>query len=435
MYQQSNQPGDPVEANAPPQIPEPTSPPWSNTTKLVVALTLVAVVAGFFISFRNIVGPLLMAFLLAYVLYPTANYIRSRLPTSWRVSVTLIYVVLFIIILGVLIWGGFVLVDQILALIKFLDRQVANLPALINDLTSHPLQIGPFILGLGTAELQGILTQLFGAVQPLFTQVGGLVGGIASSAAVLIGWTLFVLLISYFILAELEGVPGEIFALNIPHYQQDIDRMKIELGRIWNAFLRGQLIIFLLTILIYSILLAVLGVRYFYGLALLAGLARFVPYVGPAITWTAYGLVAYFQGSTFFGLSPLVYALIVVGIALFIDTIMDNFVTVRVLGSALRVHPAMVMVAAIVGATLLGVIGVVLAAPVLATLKLFFGYAFRKLSDQDPWEGMDISPPTPRPLLPGFGGLWRRAKGRWRRLRGHEQPEDEEAEEDQEDQE
>ncbi len=418
MYQPSEEPNELIGPGAPPRIPEPTSPPWSNTTKLVVALTLVAALAGFFISFRNIVGPLLMAFLLAYVLYPTANHIRRRLPASWRVSVTLIYVVLFVIILGVLVWGGFVLVDQILALIKFLDRQVANLPTLIDELTAHPLRIGPFVLGLGTVELQGILTQLFGAVQPLFTRVGSLVAGLASSAAVLIGWTLFVLLISYFILAESEGVPGEIINLNIPRYQADIDRMKIELGRIWNAFLRGQLIIFLLTILIYSILLGGLGVRFFYGLALLAGLARFVPYVGPAITWTAYGLVSYFQGSTFFGLNSFTYALIVVGIALLTDMIMDNFVTVRVLGSALRVHPAMVMVAAIVGATLLGVIGVVLAAPVLATLKLFLGYAFRKLSDQDPWEGMDVSPPAPRPLPPGLGGVWRRVKGGWNRLRG-----------------
>ncbi len=400
-----------------PVTPKKSSPPWSNTTKLVVALTLVAAVGGFFISYRNIVGPLLLAFLLAYVLYPTANYIRRRLPASWRVSVTLIYLVLMIIILGVLVWGGFVLVDQILALIKFLDRQVANLPSLVNELAARPLQIGPFVLKLGTLELQSILTQLFGTIQPLFTKVGGLVAGIASSAVVLVGWTLFVLLISYFILAESQGVPGEIIDLNIPGYESDIDRMKTELGRIWNAFLRGQLIIMLLVVLVYSILLAILGVRFFYGLALLAGLARFVPYVGPAITWTAYGLVAYFQGYTLFGLQPFTYALIVIGIALLTDMIMDNFVTPRLLGSALRVHPAMVMVAAIVGASLLGVIGVVLAAPVLATLKLFLSYAFRKLSDQDPWEGMDISPPPARPLPPGFGSIWRQIVRAWKKLR------------------
>ncbi len=400
----------------PPSPPTPRrsfSPPWSNTTKLVVALTLVAVIAGFFIKFRNIVGPLLMAFLLAYMLYPVAKYMRRRLPTSWRVSVTLIYVFLLVVILGILVGGGFVLVDQILALIKFLESQLTNLPKLIDQLTAAPIKIGPFTLRLGTTELQGLTTQLFGTIQPLFSSLGGVVASFASSAIVLIGWTLFVVLISYFILAELQGVPEEMIGLNIPGYEADVERMKVELGRIWNAFLRGQVIIMVLIVLVYSVLLGVLGVRFFYGLALLAGLARFVPYVGPAITWTAYGLVSYFQGYNPFGLHPFTYALIIVGLALLTDMVLDYFVTPRLLGNVLRVHPAMVMVAAIMGATLLGVIGVVLAAPVLATLKLFLTYALRKLSDQDPWFGMDVSPPMARPLPPGLQTVWRRIQNIW----------------------
>lgn len=408
--------GGPPGSNKEPGLPA-SSPLWSNTTKLVVALTLVATIAGFFISFRKIVGPLLLAFLLAYVLHPTVDYVRRRLPASWRLSTTLVYLVLLILVLGILVGGGFVLVDQTLSLVKFLERQVANLPVLIDQITSNPIHIGPFEFRPGNVEFQSAVTQLFGAIQPLFGRVGALIAGFASSAAIFIGWTLFVLLISYFILAESQGVPGEIINLRIPGYQADIDRMKAELGRIWNAFLRGQLIIVLLTVLIYSFLLAVLGVRFFYGLALLAGLARFIPYVGPAIAWAAYGLVAFFQGDTLFGLEPLTYALVVIVIAWVTDIIMDNYVAPRVLGSALRVHPAMVMVAALVGASLLGVVGVVLAAPVLATVKLFLDYAVRKLSDQDPWEGMEISLPPPRPLPPGVSGMSRQVSTWWHKLR------------------
>jgi hypothetical protein len=59
------------------------------------------------------------------------------------------------------------------------------------------------------------------------------------------------------------------------------------------------------------------------------------------------------------------------------------------MSNALRVHPAAVMVSALVAFNLLGVIGVVLAAPVLATLKLFFKYVLAKLFDQDPWANLD----------------------------------------------
>jgi len=281
------------------------------------------------------------------------------------------------------------------ALIKFLEKQVANLPQLIENLSNSVLQIGPFTWDLENLEIENLANQVLSTVQPLFGQVGGLFGTFASSAAVFIGWTLFILLISYFILIETEGVPQQLFRMRIPGYQQDINRLGQELAQIWNAFLRGQLIIFFITVALYTAMFGALGVSFFYGLALVAGMARFVPYVGPAVAWAAYGLVAFFQGHTIFGLEPLPYALIVVGIAWVTDLLMDNFFVPRFMGDALRVHPAAVMVAALVGASLLGVIGVVLAAPVLATAKLFLDYVFRKLMDVDPWEGRHGASPPP----------------------------------------
>jgi predicted PurR-regulated permease PerM len=361
------------------------SPPWSPTTKLVVALTLVAILAALVVSFRNIVGPLLLSFVLSYLLYPAADKLRRHLHISWKIAVNLIYLVAVIIIVGLLIWGGLTLVEQIQSLLVFLQKWVGTIPDWFEQLTTIQYRFGPFEINLGELELDGLVAQLLNTINPLFSQVGVIVGTAASSIAVMLGWTLFVLLISYFILSETQGVPDRLINIRIPRYQHDIDRMGIELARIWNAFLRGQLTIIILTIVIYSIFLGAFGVRFFYGLGLLAGLARFVPYVGPAVAWTAYGLVAYFQGTTIFGLSPLAFALMVVIVSLVLDFIMDNYAVPRLLGDALSIHPAAVLVAALVGASLLGIIGVILAAPVLATAKLFTAYSLRKLSDEDPW--------------------------------------------------
>ncbi len=378
-----------------PESEIPRSPRWGSTTKIVVGLALVAVLGALVVGFRNIIGPLILAFVIAYLLYPLADWLHLKLKMGWRLAVNLIYLLVVLIILGLLTWGGFLLVEQVGALIKFLEKQVANLPQLIENLSNSVLQIGPFTWDLENLEIENLANQVLSTVQPLFGQVGGLFGTFASSAAVFIGWTLFILLISYFILIETEGVPQQLFRMRIPGYQQDINRLGQELAQIWNAFLRGQLIIFFITVALYTAMFGALGVSFFYGLALVAGMARFVPYVGPAVAWAAYGLVAFFQGHTIFGLEPLPYALIVVGIAWVTDLLMDNFFVPRFMGDALRVHPAAVMVAALVGASLLGVIGVVLAAPVLATAKLFLDYVFRKLMDVDPWEGRHGASPPP----------------------------------------
>jgi predicted PurR-regulated permease PerM len=67
----------------------------------------------------------------------------------------------------------------------------------------------------------------------------------------------------------------------------------------------------------------------------------------------------------------------------------------RIMASALKVHPAAVLVAAIVGLDLLGILGVIIAAPLLATFQLVGRYFTRKLFDLDPWEGLEEMPQQP----------------------------------------
>jgi predicted PurR-regulated permease PerM len=140
-----------------------------------------------------------------------------------------------------------------------------------------------------------------------------------------------------------------------------------------------------------------LGVHYAISLAFLAGLARFVPYVGPAVNWTVLVLVSYFQVFKLLGLSPLYYTLLVLIVALVIDQIFDNIVSPRILSDALKVHPAAVLVAAIIAANLFGILGVVVAAPILATAALLWKYIMRKMLDLDPWPEEEIHHPAPPP--------------------------------------
>jgi predicted PurR-regulated permease PerM len=361
------------------------SPRWGATTKLIVGLSLVAFSGFLLFRFLNIVGPLLLAFILAYLLYPMGEQLSKSTHLSWRFSITLIYLVLLILVLGSITAGGVALVEQVNSLIVFLQKAVSDLPTFINNIISQPRMIGPFSLNFQLIDVNALSQQILGAIQPILSQAGSSVVSLATGAAQLFGWVFFILLVSYFVLAESGGVSNRLINLYLPGYDEDIRQLGWAFDRIWNSFLRGQITIVLLTILIYNVLLGGLGVRFFFGLALLAGLARFIPYVGPFVAWTSYGLVAFFQGTTIFGVTPLAYVGIVVGCAWLMDVFLDNFVVPRLMSSALRVHPAAVMVSALVAFNLLGVIGMVLAAPVLASVKLLLEYLMAKMFDQDPW--------------------------------------------------
>jgi predicted PurR-regulated permease PerM len=385
-----------------PKSTQATSPGWGSTTKLIVGLSLVAISAFLLFRFLNFVGPLLLAFIFAYLFYPVAELAQVRLRIPWRITVTLLYLILAVLLISSITMGGITMLEQVQNLIRFLENALRGLPQFIDEITGQPLIIGPFTINTELLDANAVIQQVLNVVQPLLTQAGSSVVSFASSAATAIGWMFFVLLVSYFILVETGGIPNRLFSVSIPGHDEDVRRLGIALNRIWNAFLRGQITIVLLTIMIYTFLLGGLGVRFFFGLALLAGLARFVPYVGTFVTWTTYGLVAFFQAHTIFGLSSLAYVGLVVGSAWLFDLFLDNFVTPRLMSNALRVHPAAVMISALVAFNLLGIIGVVLAAPVLATMKLFVDYIFAKLFDQDPWVNMETIPGPNRlpPLLP-----------------------------------
>ncbi len=379
------------------QIENSNSPSWGTNTKLVVALTAVVIAGALLVKFQFILSPLLIALVLAYLFYPVASFFHHKFHFSWNASVAVIYAFIIIVLLALLTLGGVGLVQQIQSVVTIVQDGITSLPDMIERFSGQAYAIGPFKIDFRSIDLDALSRQILDMVQPLLSRTGSLVSTVAGSAANFLGWTLFVILVSYFVLAESGGLRNRIIKVEVPGYTQDLERLSRELGRIWNAFLRGQIIIFFLAVIVYSVILSVLGVRYALSLAFLAGLARFVPYVGPAINWLVLVIVAYFQVFKLFDLSPLYYSLIVLGVALLVDQIFDNIVSPRILSDALKVHPAAVLVAAIISANLLGLLGVVIAAPMLATVALLWQYTMRKLLDIDPWPEEEPHRPPPPP--------------------------------------
>jgi predicted PurR-regulated permease PerM len=391
------------------------SPRWNASTKLIAGLTLVAIVGFFLAKFQGILPPLIMTFLLVYLLYPVANFLKTRLRFAWGLAVLVVYLVLILLILGLATISGFELVSQVQSLIRMVETSLSELPELAQQISEINFQVGPLVFEMSALDLNTLSGQLIDAARGMLGRTGEVLGTVAGTALSSLAWTAFVLLMSFFILSESRGLPEGILGINAYDYANDLNRAKQELTKIWNAFLRGQIIVASLAVLVYTLVLSTLGVRYALGLALLTGAARFLPYVGPAIGWTVMALVAFFQAYKPFGLSDVTYTLIVMLTAWTIDAIFDNIVQPRVMADALKVHPAAVLVAAIIALDLLGVLGVIVAAPMLATLQLTARYVTRKMLDIDPWEGFEDSHP-PEPLLKQISDKIETIKALWQKL-------------------
>ena len=402
----------------------PSSPRWGAMSKLVVTLTLVVVLGALLVRFKFIIGPILMAFILAYLLLPLASLMSKKTPLSWAVAVNLIYLIFVIILLAILTWGGVGLVGQVQNLISAVQNYANQLPTFIESLSHKEYILGPFSFDFSKIDWQTIGQQILAYVEPALGKVGGLVGTLATSAVSILGWTAFVVVVSYFFLLESGGLRTRIIQFDIPGYSEDIRRLGKKLGLIWNAFLRGQIIIFFSKVISYTVLMSALGVHYAIGIALIAGFASFLPYVGPAINWIVLGLVTYFQASNPFGLAPLAYTVICIIIALVIDQVFDNLVSPRIMANTLKVHPAFVLIAAIIAANLIGIIGIIIAAPLLATLQLVGRYTMRKLFDRDPWPPEEdiFPPPHPPRWILRISTWWQKRRNKGQNLAKTELP-------------
>jgi predicted PurR-regulated permease PerM len=394
------------------------SPRWSSTTKLLVGLVIVGIIAFLIYRFQSLISPLLMIFIIAYLFHPLTALIANKLRISWKAAVNILYAVIFILLVGVLTVGGIGLVQQVQSLIHQVQVIVADLPNLLENLSGQVFTFGPFEFDMRTVDVQAISQQALSFIQPLLGRTGTLVGAIASGAAEVFGWLFFILTVSYFVMSESNGLRSNLIKIDLPGYSEDLRKLGNELSHIWNAFLRGQIFIFILSFVIYVFLLSFLGVRYALGLALMAGLAKFLPYIGPAITWVVMALVTFFQSNKPFNLedNPLLYMAIVVIITLVIDQIIDSLITPRIMAQTLKVHPAAVLVTALVGANLLGILGVVIAAPSLASVTLLGRYTMRKMFDLDPFPPSDSqpSPPVGREWMARLRLLRRRLSSRSR---------------------
>ena len=363
------------------------SPSWSMTTKLVIGLTLVAIFAGIFLYYRSIVSLMILAFIITYLFQPIVTFLNVRTKMSWRLSTTLVFLFFIILLIGSLTGAGLAIVQQLSGLVNVLQELAEDLPTLADNLTVYLEQFGVGEL----INLNDIANRLLETLQPLLGQAGSIAGSIATGAAASVGRTFFVILVSYFILAESKRIQT-LSIDEIPGYGYDIRRMTKQLKLIWNSFFRGQIIIFMMVFIVYLMVFTALGVRYSIALAALTGLAVFIPYIGIWVTSIVLVLVTLFQPDNYFGLLSWQFAVMVLGITLAINFTFDNYISPRYFGRTLNIHPAAVLVAALFMAGLLGVVGIFLAAPVVATIKIVGIYVYRKLIDLDPWPDPEVDP-------------------------------------------
>jgi predicted PurR-regulated permease PerM len=177
-----------------------------------------------------------------------------------------------------------------------------------------------------------------------------------------------------------------------PGYQRDVKLLLHEIDGIWSAFFRGQLTLALTVTVIMTGISAAIGLPQPVLMGMLAGVLEFLPSVGHTIWIVTAVIIALLEGSSTLPVSNVLFAFILAGVHFGFTQFDLNYLIPRIIGREVHLHPMVVIIGIIVGASVGGVLGVALAAPVIASLRIIGRYVYSMLFDLDPFPM--VGPPS-----------------------------------------
>jgi predicted PurR-regulated permease PerM len=388
-----------------------SSPQWQPGTRLVVGLMLILGVLILLYLLRELMASVGLALLLAYVLHPLVERMMLQTKLSRVQAVLIVYVVLVIILAGTTTGVGLAVSQRLIMLATYLAELSVELPAQIEGLASRVITIGPWQWDLALINLEPLLAEVASAIGPLLSQTGNMLTSLVRATASTVTTIFLVMIMGYYILVDFEKLEGMFLSWVPTSYRDDVDRLIASTGMIWNAFLRGQFILAIIIGLLVMLVLVGLGVRFAVVLGLIAGLMEFVPMFGPFIAALVAFFVTLFQSANWWGLSPFMLGVVVLGAFVLIQQIENNYLVPRIIGQSLNLHPLVVLISVLAGGSLAGVLGLLLAAPVVATLRLWFGYVYSKVVVIETQPAALLSP---NPPVETSWFSFRRLRSRWR---------------------
>ncbi|MEO8607780.1 MAG: AI-2E family transporter [Chloroflexota bacterium] len=404
-----------------------TSPAWTGRTKRLVLAGVVIAIALLLLRLSEVLPIIGVGVILAYLLTPLVNFFEKKVliygPLAGKAHRNLAVILTYILIITVFVIVILVVVPLLIAQFEEFGRRIPQLlgqveqnleqtlsqpltfngePVLIGGLPFIPLERLREVTGVqhisDIVQLQDL--NLFGATQSFIGSLTGPAFDFVGGALTAIINIVFLLSMMFFLMRD-----GSIFADKVvdfmpPIYRGDVRRLLYELGQVWNAYLRGQLTLAMLMGTIVFCVASILGVPNPLILGMISGLLEFIPSIGSGLAIFPAALLALTgHSATLPFLEGAPFAIVVIVIWAALQNIEAIILVPRIMGGSLNLHPLAVIVGILAGASLAGVLGIILAAPMVATLRVFGQYIYGKLMDREPFPLRQPRPQVRRDVL------------------------------------
>lgn len=352
---------------------------FDRLARWVIMAVVVLAVVFLLKKLSSVLLPFFIGWFIAYLLYPVVKFVQYKMKVGSRVlSIIIAFLLLALLVTGVFLFIVPPMIEQFERLgpliVKYLNQQSASgdFSAMIHEwLNSHRDKLLEFV------SSKDFIDAVKTAVPSLFSVVGQ-----TASIAISIFASFITLLYTFFILLDYEYLTDNwirIFPKKSRPFWQDL--MK-DVERALNNYIRGQGQVAFWMGVMFSIWFWIIGLPMPIGMGILIGLMDMVPYLHTfAIIPTAFlaMLKAADTGQNFW----VIFGLAMLGFII-VQVITDMFTTPKIMGSAMGLNPAVLLLSLSVWGALLGFLGLIIALP-LTTIMIAY-YQRYVIKEEEPPE-------------------------------------------------
>ncbi|MFO1243466.1 MAG: AI-2E family transporter [Rickettsiales bacterium] len=335
----------------------------TNTRRVLIWLAIAAAFFFFLHAIKPILLPFVVGIGLAYFLDPAADRLeRDGFSRTYATSIIMLAFSATIVLVFVL-------------LVPLISEQIASfvqdLPSYIDQMRRTALPYVNELLarfGIFRGSTQSALT----AAPPLMDILSTVGIKLISSGAAffnILALLMITPVVAFYLLRDWDTIVLKLDILLPRRYADTIREQCRAIDRTLAGFIRGQINVCLILAVVYAICLSLVGLKYALLISIMGGLLIIIPYLGTGLTAMTALILTYIQ----FGDWP--HLAFVSGIFAFVQILESYFLTPKLVGQNVGLHPLWVLFGMLAGGTIFGFVGVLLAVPITAVIGVLVRFA------------------------------------------------------------
>lgn len=322
--------------------------------------------------------PLAAGFAIAYILYPLVGWLQKKfvhLPMLRKgnrarglaTAVAMIGVAAALVILSSVVIsavGREVRLVKVSDITNFIKGLAASIRALYDSFNQWIAE-----LNISSAEISNMLDKINSLAQSAARSIASGITGWISGLPKFFTNLLFAIIFAVYFLLDAKGMmkywDRVLKAVTKPRGYRWFHQFLDDADAVFSGYIRGQLLDAVIMANLVGVVLSVLNVKFAVIISVLVGIGNLIPYVGPFVAYISTAFVCIVNGD----INKLIISIIVLFI---VQTVDGNVINPKLLSKSINIHPMLVIIALIIGSAIGGLLGMLLAVPVAALLKMQF---------------------------------------------------------------